>query len=310
VTRLCVLNAEPEGFSPVAVSAIKKVAQYSAASLTRADLISALPDCDALIVRFGFQIDEEIFSASKRLKVVATATTGLDHIDLEAARRHGVEVVSLRGAPELNEISATAEYTWGLILSLTRRIPWALNHPVVERNNFKGHDLKGKTLGILGFGRVGKKVLLHGKNFGMETIYQDPYCCDSDSDNVPLRILLSQLDILTIHVPLNEETTGMIGIHELAQMKPSAFLINTSRGAVVDEIALLYALETGALAGAALDVVSDERAGYRPIRDALTDYAASHDNLIVTPHIAGATHESMAATEIIMANKLIQALAG
>jgi D-3-phosphoglycerate dehydrogenase len=166
--------------------------------------------------------------------------------------------------------------------------------------------LAGKTLGILGLGRIGEMVARFGQAFNMRVIAYDSHRRDWLPDVKrahDMKTLLRQSQVLCVHVPLNEETTNLLGASELAQLPPGALLVNTARGQIIDETALLSALEQRHLAGAALDVLWDERVA-GPNRSPLVQYACTHDNLLITPHIAGATYESMSATEIFMARKL------
>jgi D-3-phosphoglycerate dehydrogenase len=309
-----ILNAEPENYSPRAAAILQSVGSVEMRALDREGLLAALGDVDALIVRLKFQVDEQVFAAAPKLKALVSATTGLDHIDLAAAERHGVNVLSLRGETDfLRNIPATAELTWGLLLALARNIPAAFGAVLQgewQRDLYKGHDLAGKRLGILGLGRIGSMVARYGLAFGMQALAYDPrpaVVIEGVQPTDSMAELLGQADVLSIHVPLKPDTSGLIGEVELNLLPVGSMLINTSRGDILDEWALLKALESGRLAGAALDVLSNERSE-NCSNSPLIDYARSHSNLILTPHIGGATYESMAATEIFMAEKLIQYL--
>lgn len=309
-----ILNAEPGNYSQQALAILQQTGTVQLLTLSRVELLSALAEVDALIIRLAFQVDEEVFAAAPRLRAVVSATTGLDHIDLAAAERHGVQVLSLRGEVDfLRSIPATAELTWGLLLALTRKIPVAFSSVLAgqwQRDNFKGHDLAGKRLGILGLGRIGQMVAHYGQAFGMHVLAYDPRPLQwvVGVDRVgSMNELLEQSDILSIHVPLNPNTVGLVSSTELNHLPANSMLINTSRGDILDEAALLSALENGHLAGAALDVLSHERSGFQEIPP-LIEYAHTHSNLILTPHIGGATYELMAATETFMAQKLVKYL--
>lgn len=309
-----ILNAEPENYSPQAAAILQTLGELRLAHQNRASLLKAVSDVDALIVRLAFQIDEQVFNAAPNLRAVVSATTGLDHIDLAAAERHDVKVLSLRGEEEfLRSIPATAELTWGLLLSLTRKIPPAFDSVLEgewQRDLFKGHDLAGRRLGILGLGRIGTMVARYGQAFGMQVLAYDPnpqHRMPGVRNAESMEDLLRQADIISIHVPLNPDTVRLIGATELNLLPEGALLINTSRGDVLDEPALTSALESGHLSGAALDVLCNERS-QELATSGLIQYARNHDNLILTPHIGGATYESMAATEIFMAKKLVQYL--
>lgn len=309
-----ILNAEPENYSPQAAAILQTQGELRLAHQNQTSLLNAVTDVDALIVRLAFQVDEQVFNAAPNLRAVVSATTGLDHIDLAAAERHGVRVLSLRGEEDfLRNIPATAELTWGLLLSLTRKIPAAFDsvrEGEWQRDWFKGHDLAGRRLGILGLGRIGTMVARYGQAFGLQVFAFDPntqHRMPGVENTESMEDLLRQADILSIHVPLNPDTVRLIGKTELDLLPAGALLINTSRGDILDEPALTSVLERGHLAGAALDVLSNERS--QELADSgLIQYARTHDNLILTPHIGGATYESMAATEIFMAKKLVQYL--
>ena len=306
-----ILNAEPSNYSSEARRILLSIGELHESCLARDELLKCLGGFDVLIVRLGIQVDRDLISSGRRLKAIVTATTGLDHIDTEAASKQGVAVLSLKGESEfLRSIYATAEHTWALLLALTRNIPAAaasVKRGEWNRDLFRGTELFGKILGIVGYGRIGQGVGAYGQTFGMHTMAYDPGKvdfppqvdkCDS------LKNLLNTADVISLHVPLNENTKALMNYAEFEMMKKGALLINTSRGGVVNEEALLKALETGALGGAALDVVEGESTFADGKTRLLVEYAKLHSNLIITPHIGGATFESMEKTEIFMANKL------
>lgn len=308
---LQILNIEPDQYSEDARLILKELGTLVERNLGRDELINVIGEFDVLIVRLAHQIDKEIIEAASNLKIIISATTGLDHIDLDFATQRNVQVLSLRDEADfLKSIPATAEHTWGLLLALTRNIPWAFASVLNgewQRDRFKGHDLQGKRLGILGLGRIGQKVASFGLAFGMNVSAYDPYpknLLEGVTLKNNMTLLLNESDILTIHVPLMPDTEKIIGIKELYDLPKGAYLINTSRGGVLDEVALLNALKTDYLAGAALDVISSERQFAQNGQLPLIDYARDHSNLLITPHIGGATYESMQATEIFIANKL------
>lgn len=311
-----ILNAEPLDYSPDARAILRSTGELVERPLDRAGLIDALPPYDVLIVRLATQVDREVIDAGRNLKAIVTATTGLDHIDVGYATRRGIAVLSLRGERAfLDTVPATAEHTWALLLALVRRIPWAFGSVLDgrwERDDFRGHDLWGRRLGILGLGRIGRIVARYALAFGMRVFAYDR-SPEEETEGVTLRpslpALLRTSEILTLHVPLDAQTEGLIGEVELGLLPPGALLVNTARDGVVDERALLRALGSGQLGGAALDVLSDERGLRSETRAALLDYARGHGNLLITPHIGGATTESMSRTEIFMAEKLKRHLA-
>ena len=304
-----ILNVEPENYSRKAYTLLQQLGTIDEHALSREQLLAQLPQYDVLIVRLGHQIDREVLDAGKNLKAVVSATTGLDHIDTVYAAERNIAVLCLRGEIDfLRTIPATAEHTWGLLLALIRHIPAAFDSVKQgewDRDSFRGRDLHGKKLGILGYGRIGTLIARYALVFGMQVMAYDPTpleqnphvtYCTSMAD------LLTQSEILTIHVPLNDSTIGLVGATQFQQLPPNALLINTSRGAIVDENAMLAGLQSGHLAGVATDVLMGEREWKN--NTPLLQYAKQNSNLIITPHIGGATTDSMAATELFMARKL------
>jgi D-3-phosphoglycerate dehydrogenase len=310
-----ILNVEPDDFCEPARELLLGLGHLDECGLNPQQLLTRIANYDVLWVRLAQQIDRAVLQAGCRLRAIVTATTGLDHIDMDAARMLGIRVLSLRGETDfLARIPATAEHTWGLLLALNRHVPAAFRSVQEggwDRYAFRGHDLKGQTLGIVGLGRLGKQVARFGLAFGMRVLAYDPYQKAWPSDVLQcesLETLLSQSQVLSLHVPLNNETVGMIGRKEIACLPPDAVLINTSRGEVLDSDALLCALREAQLRGAALDVIPDERCSDSSVRHCLLDYARQHNQLLITPHLGGATYESMAATEVFMAQKLARFL--
>lgn len=306
-----ILVAESNGFSKDSVTLLRRVGRVLLSDLERPELLHAVAPVDVLWVRLRHQIDEELMERAPRLKVIVSPTTGLNHIDMEEAARRGIRVLSLRGETEfLKNVRATAEHTVGLILALIRHIPEAKSHVIGggwTRDRFRGTELSGKTVGIVGYGRLGRIVSRLLLAFETRVLASDPHVWTTDVDPgvqvVPLNELLQQADVVSLHVNLYAETTGFFGQEHFAQMKRGAWFVNTSRGELVDEAALLEALRSGQLSGAALDVLTDEHStgmGNHP----LVRYARGHENLLLTPHIGGCTVESMEKTELHMARKL------
>ncbi|MEO1370757.1 MAG: NAD(P)-dependent oxidoreductase, partial [Acidobacteriota bacterium] len=301
-----ILNAEAKGYSEAARRILRGFGHLEEGELDRGHVLGRLADVHVLIVRLGHRVDRELLDAAPALRVVVTATTGLDHVDLDAARGRGVEVLSLRGEVDfLESIVATPEHTWALLLALVRRLPAA--HDAVrtghfDRDRFRGGELCGKRLGLVGLGRVGRRVARYALAFDMRVSAYDPAplrAVEGVDFKDSLDALLLGSDILSLHPPLDASTRGLIGERQLALLPAGAALVNTARGELVDEDALARALESGRLAGAALDVVHHERDPERRLRGRLGDMLRSgRHNLLVTPHIAGATRESMAATEV------------
>jgi D-3-phosphoglycerate dehydrogenase len=311
-----ILNIEPSNYSESARAEIEKLGEVIETHGSREDLLRLLPDFEVLIVRLGHKIDREVLEKGKRLKAIVTATTGLNHIDTEAAEKLGIRILSLKGETAfLRNVTATAELTWGLILNLMRKIPEAHNHVVSggwQRDLFRGKDLKNRALGVVGYGRLGKIVAEYGKAFRMRILATDPHAQSAPRwvRLFSLESLLRDADIVSLHVSLSPETVRFFGREEFRSMKPGAFFINTSRGELVDEEALLEALRSKKLGGAALDVLSGETSGTPGWLKAhpLRKYAEVSENLILTPHVGGGTEDSMAETELFMARKLTDLL--
>ncbi len=306
-----ILNLEPKDYSPEAQAILEKIGSVDNGPFSRAQLKKVIGGYDVLITRLGHQIDAEILAQAKKLKVIVTATTGLNHIDTAETEKRKIEILSLKGEREfLDGIHATAEHTMALMLSLVRNIPASVCDVCDgnwNRDAFRGAELAGKTLGIVGYGRLGSKVAKYAEAFGMKILAND--ILDIAGINmIDLDTLLSQSDIVSLHVPYSDRTHEMIGEAQFKKMKKGAFLINTSRGGVVDEAELLDALKSGQLAGAALDVLQDENSGKKgwTKKNPLIQYARNNSNLIITPHTGGATFDSMAKTELFMAQKLLK----
>ena len=278
-------------------------------SATPESLAAALPQADAYFASLQVRITRELMASAPRLRAIATASTGLDHIDIAAARELGIAVLSLKDDRQLlDRITATAELTWLLILACARRLPEAMNavrDGRWARDEVRGHQIAYKTLGILGCGRLGSIVAQYGVAFRMKVLACDIRPIElSGVERVSFDRLFRESDILSIHIHLTDETRGLVSRTVLQSMKPGSILINTSRGAIVDEAALLDALENGPLTAAGLDVIEGEWRS--DIADhPLMVYARSHPNLVITPHVGGVTFESQEMAFTAAASKLL-----
>jgi D-3-phosphoglycerate dehydrogenase len=275
------------------------------AGIGAAELAAVIGGYDALIVRSRTKVTREVLEAATRLKVVGRAGVGVDNVDVDAATRRGVAVLNSPGG---NVISA-AEHTFALMLALVRHIPRAdasLRRGEWERKRFQGIELHGKTLGLVGAGRIGSEVAKRARAFAMRVVAYDPYLSPERPDwlgfeLVTLPDLLGQADVVSIHVPLTDETRGLIGEAELALMKSTAYLVNAARGGVVDETALAAALRSGRLAGAALDVFEEE-----PV--APNNPLLALDNVVVVPHLGAATREAQTGVGVEICEAVRDAL--
>jgi len=293
---------------PVAEVGIDMLEEHFAvdlrSSLSSAELSNIAHKYDAVVVRGATQITSEIIERSPRLKVIGRAGAGLDNIAVDVAERKGIKIVN---SPDANSV-AVAELTMSMILALARHLPRAdksLKKGKWEKKGLMGIGLAGKTIGIIGFGRIGKEVALRANAFGMRVlVYQRSPRSDLDThykvQNTSLEELYCEADFVTLHVPKSPQTNGLVGNNEMALMKSSAYLINTSRGTVVDEVALLKALDNGLIAGAGLDVYAEE--------PAVDSALAKHPKVLATPHIAASTKDAQNAAAITIAQKIIDIL--
>lgn len=277
------------------------------AQVVEDDRLEALGSVDALIVRSRTKVTAKVISdGSPKLKVVGRAGVGVDNIDLEAARAAPITVVN---TPEAATV-AVAEHTFGLLLAMARRIPFAdssMRKGEWQKKALKGIELFDKTLGLIGVGRVGSAMARRAAAFGMHLIGYDALLPSETIrargvEPVTLGGVLSRADFISLHVPLNEQTRHLIDASALAMVKPGACLINTARGGLIDEDALLLALEEGRLAGVALDVHAQEPPGKQPLLE--------HPHVVSTPHIAAQTFEAQRRASIDIAHEVLSALRG
>jgi D-3-phosphoglycerate dehydrogenase / 2-oxoglutarate reductase len=310
VIKPILLNIEPFKFSKIAKKMLQNYFDYREA--TSESLIKQeLPGACVLLTRLGYNLNKDFLCNAKKLKYVVTPTTGTNHIDEVYLTRIGANVVSLKGEIEfLKKVTPTAEHTWGLLLALLRDYKYAFQD--VEnyrwrRDDFKGSQIKGKTIGIVGMGRLGEMVAKYASAFGMEVIFSDICQIKSHHRQVSFLELLKNSDVVSIHVPLDNTTRGLFSYEEFSIMKSTAIILNTSRGDIIDDCALLDALENKKLSGAGLDVLKfEEDWGLNvPTDHALIGYAKRNSNLIITPHIGGACPEVMRLAEEFISKKLI-----
>lgn len=268
-----------------------------------------LKDISVIFAPLGYFFGEDIFSLSPDLKVVATNTTGVPHIDVDNAVSRGIKVISLKDEKEfLDTITPTAELTMGLIISITRNMIPAMKS-VLEgkwsRWEFGGQAMLSRmSLGIVGLGRLGKMVAKYATSFGMKVSYYDPFITH-DAEWPYKRVesieqLVSDVDIVSVHIPMNEENRHFFNKGVFSKFKKGSYFINTARGEVVDSQALIETLDNGIIKGAALDVLDGEfEPGFsdRALSHPLVKYARTHDNLIITPHIAGSTEDAWHLTQ-------------
>ena len=296
-----------EELSPATISVLGdgfEIRQCDGAN--RSELLSAIAEANAILVRSATKVDAEAISAAPNLKVIARAGVGLDNVDIPTATAANVLVVN---APTSNIVSA-AELAVSLLLSVARNVVpanLALKEGQWKRSKFGGVELQGKTVGIIGMGKIGLLVAQRLAGFDMKFVAYDPYVTTAPTSGpeiqmVSLDELLSQSDFITIHIPKTAETAGLIDAAALAKLKPTAFVINAARGGVLDESALYDALVAGKLAGAGLDVYATEPCTDSPL--------FGLDNVVATPHLGASTEEAQEKAGIAVAESVVAAFAG
>ncbi|MBL8023321.1 MAG: phosphoglycerate dehydrogenase [Elusimicrobia bacterium] len=266
------------------------------------DLLKEVADCDALLVRSETKVTADVIAAAKKLRFIGRAGTGVDNIDLGAASRHGIVVANVPGG---NTISA-AEQTLALLFAMARNTPQAdasTRAGKWERAKFVGTEITGKTLGVMGLGRIGREVATRGIGLGMRVVASDPlgdesWCRRAGVSFVSLDELLVQADFITVHVPLNEKTRGLLNRETLAKTKVGVRLINCARGGIIDEKSLIEAIEKGHVKGAALDVFEKE-----PLDPASP--LLKHPEIIVTPHLGASTEEAQVKVAVELSQTLV-----
>ena len=274
--------------------------------LSEDDLVALIGAYDALIVRSATTVTARVIAAATHLQVIGRAGVGVDNIDLPAATQRGILVVN---APDGNSVAA-AEHSIAMMLSLARHIPQAdasLRGGRWERKQFLGIEISGKTMGVIGMGRIGQEVARRARGLQMNVLGYDPYVSNEQAERLGVKLcdledLLARADFCSVHVPLTEATRGIIGAAELARCKPGVCVINCARGGIVDEGALLAALDCGQVAGAALDVFANEPPFDSPL--------LAHPRVIVTPHLGASTREAQVAVAVDVARQILDVLDG
>ncbi|HEU5141002.1 MAG TPA: phosphoglycerate dehydrogenase [Bacillales bacterium] len=275
-------------------------------NLSEAELLEVINKYDALLVRSQTKVTEAVLEASERLKVIGRAGVGVDNIDLDAASKKGVIVVN---APDGNTISA-AEHTFAMMMATARRIPQAyqsLTGGQWERKAFRGVELNGKTLGVIGLGRIGVEVAKRAKAFRMKITAYDPFLSEERAkklgvEKATVDEVVAKADFLTVHTPLTKETHHLIGQDQFEKMKPGLRIVNCARGGIIDEEALYQAIQNGKIAGAALDVFESEPPTENPL--------ISLPEVVVTPHLGASTAEAQENVAIDVSEEVLRVLRG
>lgn len=275
-------------------------------TITPEELLETIDQYEGIIVRSRTKVTKEVIENAKNLKIIARAGVGVDNIDVEAATDHGILVVN---APQSTSITV-AEHAMGLMLSLSRKIAIAdasVKEGKWEKSRFMGMELRNKTLGVIGMGRIGSQVVKRSKAFEMDVIVYDPYITEETAKELGVEIttlddLVQKADVMTIHVPLTPETKGLISKDELAKMKDNAIILNCARGGIIDEADLYEALKERPELKAGLDVFENEPLENSPL--------TTLDNVVLTPHIAASTKEAQRDAAIIVAKEVKEVLSG
>ncbi|MEA3485642.1 MAG: phosphoglycerate dehydrogenase, partial [Candidatus Aerophobetes bacterium] len=272
--------------------------------LDEGELSKLIPEYDALIIRSGTRVTPKVIDAAVNLKVIGRAGTGLDNVDIEAATKKGIIVMN---TPEGNTVSA-AEHTISMMLALSRNIPQAnasIKKGEWNRGKFMGSEVYGKTLGIIGLGRIGREVATRAQGLKMKVIAYDPFISRERAEELGITLLeldqlLPRVDYLTLHVPFTSQTKNLIGEKEISLMKKGARIINCARGGIINEDALYQALKEGRLKGAALDVFEKGKPFDSPLLEL--------DSVILTPHLGASTDEAQKRVAVDIALQFIDAL--
>lgn len=278
----------------------------SKAGLSEDELVKIIPDYTALIVRSETKVTPKIIEAGKNLKIIARAGVGVDNVDLSTATKNGVIVVN---SPEGNTVAA-AEHTWAMLLSMARSIPQAyskLKTGVWDKKSFKGIEVLNKTLGVIGLGKIGRRVASYALGMGMRVIGADPFVTEDYAKSLGVELksvndVLTTADFITFHIPKTKDTINMINAETIAKMKKGVRIVNVARGGIVDEKALYDALKSKQVAAAALDVFEKEPCSSSPLFEL--------DNIVVTPHLGASTIEAQVNVAVDVAEQIVEVLKG
>jgi len=303
--KIKVLVSDPLGERGIKILKKENGIQVDVKTGLKADeLCKIIGQYDAIVVRSGTKLTAAVLAHAKRLRMIGRAGVGIDNVDLEVATRKGIVVMN---TPEGNTIS-TCEHTLSMLMALARNIPQA--HMSVkkgewDRKRFMGTELNGKTLGVIGLGRIGRQICVRATAFGMTALGFDPYVSvenfkQASVELVPFEVLLKRADFITVHVPLTIQTKKLLSKKEFRLMKSGVRILNCARGGIIDEKALLDAIESGKVAGAALDVFENEPPKGNPL--------VKSDKVIVTPHLGAATQEAQENVAVTVAQQIVDAL--
>lgn len=302
-----ILITESQSYSKEAIVILESTGRVYKKNLTYQNLLKEIFKYDIIITKLGINFDKTILSKASKLKIIASPTTGLDHLDQDYLKKKKVKILSLRGEKLfLEKISATAELNFGLIIALMRNLKLAMEDVKLgnwNRKYFVGSELQKKTIGIIGLGRIGRKLALFCNSFGMKVIYFDKIVNDEYFKKVKsLKSLVSKSDIISLNISSEVQNRNFIDKKIISSFKKGSYFINTSRGFLIDEDYLANSLEKRRISGVALDVISNEYLSLK--KNKFFKLMNEGYNVILTPHIGGASFESMKLTEIFIAKKI------
>lgn len=307
-----VVVSEPQGLSAETLAQLGRLGRVATGPFDRAALLETIAPASVLMVRLGHRVDKQVLDAAPRLRAILSATTGLNHIDVDACRARNIEVISIRGERAfLATITSTAELALTLLLNLARQVVPAQADVLAgrwRRDKYRGISLRDLTLGLVGLGRLGCVMAGFGSGLGMRIIGTDPTPVDVPPfvDVVDLDTVLATSDCISLHATHDQGKSPLLGAAAFARMKRGTLLVNTARGELVDETAVLVSLESGHLGGYGADVVADETNWTDFTEHPLVRYSREHDNLLLTPHIGGATLDGLQRTEAYVVGKALR----
>lgn len=286
--------------------------------ISRRAFLRNLPKADVLVNALEVKLDRNILEKADRLRLIGSRTTQLRYINLGVCKERGIKVINIKAnSAVLRMTPSTAEETMALIFALLRRIPWAFDSIKKgrwERKKYEGRELFGKTIGLIGFGRLGRMVAKYGRAFGAGIVAYDPYVGKRAMGlfgvkKMSLISLLRKSDVISLHSIYNDSTFGLLKQEHFKRMRPDAIFINTARGEITDEAALLMALKKGWIAGAAIDTLAGETPNGSHLKgNVLVEYARKNKNLIIVPHLGGATKEATERTQIYISELVVKEL--
>lgn len=301
-----ILIPEPEYCTAHSITVMSRVGRVIQKRMTRAELLRSIPHVDALICRIETKVDRLLIERARQLQCVISATTGTNHIDTAALQSRNIPLFSLHGTHSVS----TAEHVLALLFAVARRIPDAHAHLTKgrwQRFKYIGTELHGKTLGIFGIGRIGTEVARRARALGMKVIAFDPYVAKQEiarrgAQKTSWLSFVTNSEIVSLNAPLTKKTNGVFDRTTFQKLKPGAIIINTARGEIIDEEALLASLRSGHIKAAALDVYPEEPL---PQNHVLRRYARTHGNLILTPHLGASTEEAIAHASTFCAQTIL-----